>query len=292
VGIVTLQMRPGPLALGCPPTVEVPYYHGPIYDLVGGGVEVAATFHSLSRPGRLAIDNPLDEARFRRDMAGKPAILLASANRAGPSHAAHGARSGAPATHRAVLFSPHPEMGDLVRKYIALDGYVRHYLPIRGFDTLRDTLRHYRVTDAPSFRLVSNAVHELMTGARCTTAARSPVATHVAKTDLLTLCEQASMRLPPFGEGDEGDLLRDAAEGIRARMVAVAGRAAAAAKTVESGARLWSSYSHLVETITAHAQRPPASSPAQALMELDLGVALLECWTRVAEFDRAIAGRG
>jgi hypothetical protein len=30
-----------------------------------------------------------------------------------------------------------------VRKYIALDGYVRHFLPIRGFDTMRDTLRHY-----------------------------------------------------------------------------------------------------------------------------------------------------
>jgi hypothetical protein len=96
VGIVTLHMQPGPLALGCPPTVEVPYYHGPIYDLVGGGVEVAATFHSLSLPGRLAIDNPLDEALFRREMAGKPAILLASGDRAGRGQAEHGAGSGGP----------------------------------------------------------------------------------------------------------------------------------------------------------------------------------------------------
>jgi hypothetical protein len=292
VGIVTLQMRPGPLALGCPPTVEVPYYHGPIYDLVGAGVEVAATFHSLSLPGRLAIDNPLDEARFRRDMAGKPAILLASGDRAGRNQAAHDGASGGRTSHRAVLFSPHPEMGDLIRKYIALDGYVRHYLPIRGFGTLRDTLRHYRVNDAPSFRLVSNAVHDLMSDARCSTAARPPVATCVAETDLVTLCEHASMRLPPFDEGDEGDLLRDVAAGIRARMAAVSARAVAAAMTVKSNARLWQPYRHLVETITQHAQTPAASSPGQALMEFDLDVALLECWTRVAEFDRALAGQG
>ena len=76
-------------------------------------------------PARLAIDNPLDRERFERDMAGQ---------------ARDSARRGA--RGRAVLFSPHPEMGDLVRKYIALDGYVRHYLPIRGF---ADDARH----DAP-----------------------------------------------------------------------------------------------------------------------------------------------
>ena len=29
VGVTALEMRDGPLALGCPPTMEVPYYHGP-----------------------------------------------------------------------------------------------------------------------------------------------------------------------------------------------------------------------------------------------------------------------
>lgn len=292
VGIVTLQMQPGPLSVGCPPTVEVPYYHGPIYDLVGDGVEVAATFHSLSLPARLAIDNPLDEALFRRDMAGKPAILLASDNRAGRRHAAHGADSRGRVRHRAVLFSPHPEMGDLVRKYIALDGYVRHYLPIRGFGTLRDTLRHYRVTDAPSFRLIANALHDLMSDARSPAAARAPVANRVEETDLVTLCEDAAGRLPPFGDGEEGDLLQDVAGGIRTRMATASGRAAAAVKTAEHTARLWSSYAHLVQTISEHARTAPTASPAQALMELDLAVALLECWTRIAEFDRAIAERG
>ena len=44
---------------------------------------------------------------------------------------------------RAVLFSPHPEMGDLLRKWIALDGYVRKYLPIRGPKVMQETLRFY-----------------------------------------------------------------------------------------------------------------------------------------------------
>ena len=77
VGVTALEMRDGPLALGCPPTMEVPYYHGPIYDLLGPGIEVAATFRELTLSGGLAIDNPLDRDKFQRDMAGKPAILLA-----------------------------------------------------------------------------------------------------------------------------------------------------------------------------------------------------------------------
>ena len=39
-------------------------------------------------------------------------------------------------------------------------------LPIRGFGTMRDTLRHYRTTDAPSFRLVQNAIDALMVEGR------------------------------------------------------------------------------------------------------------------------------
>jgi hypothetical protein len=53
-------------------------------------------------------------------------------------------------------------MGDLVRKYIVLDGYVRHYLPIRGKRVMDETLAFYRATDAPSFRLFLNAARMLM----------------------------------------------------------------------------------------------------------------------------------
>src|SRR5207237_583914 len=189
VGVVTLEMRKGPLALGCPPTMEVPYYHGPIYDLVGPDIDVAATFGELALPGRLAIDNPLDRDKFERDMAGNAAILLATGNRG-----------------RAVLFSPHPEMGDLIRKYIALDGYVRHYLPIRGVGTMRDTLRHYRICDSPSFRLVQNAIDELMIMTPTSNAAAAPSAIAVASArgsgDRIALCRRGGGARMSAGEAD------------------------------------------------------------------------------------------
>jgi hypothetical protein len=272
VGIVTLALRPGPLAFGCPPTIEVPYYHGPIYDALGSGIGVAATFHALSLPGRLAIDNPLDEDRFLRDMAGKPAILTVAGDRG-----------------RAVLFSPHPEMGDLIRKYIALDGYVRHYLPIRGFGTMRDTLRHYRVADAPSFRLVLNAVHELMVHAR-SPGESAQRARRQPGDELAVLCRGAIAALPEFGPGEENDLLRDIAARISSRLEPAALRIAAVMKEAGKLARLMAAYEHLAAAIADHQTRTSDRTSTQQLMELDLAVALLECWTRVAEWDLALAG--
>ena len=271
VGVVTLRMNPGTLALGCPPTMEVPYYHGPIYDVLGSGIDVAATFHALSLPGRLAIDNPLDDARFRRDMAGKPAILLAS-----------GARG------RAVLFSPHPEMGDLIRKYIALDGYVRHYLPIRGFGTMRDTLLHYRVSDSPSFRLVLNAVHMLMSEpqTRCVSVKRDAAP---LDHDLAAVCRRAYETLPTLGSGEEEDLLRDVAAGIAARLDAAERRDRDVLPYLARLGALARSRAHLAQTMTAHFASASRRSATERLMETDLAVALLESSMRVAEMDLALA---
>ncbi len=283
VGVVAIAMREGPLALGCPPTMEVPYYHGPIYDLLGSGIGVAATFHALALPGRLAIDNPLDRDRFERDMAGKPAILTTAGDRG-----------------RAVLFSPHPEMGDLIRKYIALDGYVRRYLPIRGAGTMRDTLRHYRVTDAPSFRLVHNAIHELMTDARPVrrtmpedagrgerASGRAPVRDSVAD-ELPLLCRQALEALPDFGRSEEGELLRDIAAAIAKRMEPLCARMSTDMTQAGDPGSLRPSARHLASAIAGHVNVANRTL-AQQLMEADLGVALLECWTRAAEMDRALS---
>lgn len=165
-GVVSVALaQQHALAVGCPPTMEVPYYHGPIYDgpidrRAAPGLAVAAVFDRLVLPGRLAIDNPLDARRFELEMAGRPAVLEADGPRG-----------------RAVLFSPHPEMGDLVRKYTALDGYVRRYLGVRGHRTMVETLFAYRPLDAPAFRLVLNAVHHLAAApaSRATgTGSRSP----------------------------------------------------------------------------------------------------------------------
>ena len=276
VGVTALEMRDGPLALGCPPTMEVPYYHGPIYDVLGPGIEVAATFRELTLSGGLAIDNPLDRDRFQRDMAGRPAILLAAGDRG-----------------RAVLFSPHPEMGDLVRKYMALDGYVRHYLPIRGFGTMCDTLRHYRVSDSPSFRLVQNAIDALMTTARHVPgSAAAPGADRLtaADGDIVALCRFEAKALPDFGAGEEADLLRDVAARIRARIDATGARSAAALALAGEATGLRPCWRHLAATMTAHFGNAPARTAAQRLMELDLAVALVENWTRAAELDLAMAG--
>jgi hypothetical protein len=277
VGIVTIAMHAGPLALGCAPTMEVPYYHGPIYDVLGSGIDVAATFHSLALPGRLAIDNPLDRERFDREMAGKPAILAADGDRG-----------------RAILFSPHPEMGDLIRKYIALDGYVRHYLPIRGIGTMRDTLRHYRVADAPSFRLVLNAVHELMMRARFArpAAKAEPDRAHAAERfaeDLPLLCRKALAALPDFGGGDEGDLLRDIAARIAVELESSSARAAAVMTHATDLDGLHPSWRHLTSAIAGHPEDADRT-PAQQLLEVELMVSLLACWTRVAEMDVALSG--
>jgi hypothetical protein len=287
VGVVTLEMRKGPLALGCPPTMEVPYYHGPIYDLVGPGIDVAATFRELALPGRLAIDNPLDRDKFERDMAGNAAILLATGNRG-----------------RAVLFSPHPEMGDLIRKYIALDGYVRRYLPIRGYGTMRDTLRHYRVCDSPSFRLVQNAIDELMSPKpeaktskpKAKTVPSSAQALVSAagdndNADVLALCRRQVDALPPFGAGEEGDLLRDVAARAAAGVDRVSMSVVRAMSRIGELPALRASWSHLAATMTERLDTSTERSPVQQLMELELSVGLVECWTRVADLDLALAGR-
>jgi hypothetical protein len=274
VGVVTIALAPGPLARGCAPTMEVPYYHGPIYDRLGDGVEIAATFDALSLSARLAIDNPLDAALFAREMKGKPAILVAEGKRG-----------------RAVLFSPHPEMGDLVRRYIALDGYVRHYLPIRGAATMRDTLQHYRVADAPSFRLVLNAVHLLCDARIARAAAYEHDPSRAASDDAvepMQTCRRWLQALPESGNDEYADLLGDVATGIATRLARIAPRVSALHDFTGAGRSLGPCWRQLASTLAEHAGAADATI-AQRLMEADLAVALIECWARVAEMDRALA---
>lgn len=143
-GVVSIRLTPGPLTLGCAPAIEMPYYHGPIFDVVGEPCVVHGRFESLSLEARIPIDNPLDDARFRSDLAGRPAILQAAGRRG-----------------RAVLFSAHPEMGDIVRKWVAFGSYVERYLKVRGQAVMEQTLDYYSPNDAPSFRLIHNAIQEL-----------------------------------------------------------------------------------------------------------------------------------
>jgi hypothetical protein len=272
VGIVAIALRPGPLALGCPPTMDVPYYHGPIYDALGDGIDAAATFHALALPARLAIDNPLDRESFDRNLKGAPAILAVAGVRG-----------------RAVLFSPHPEMGDLVRKYIALDGYVRHYLPIRGFGTMRDTLRHYRVTDAPSFRLVQNAI-DALTFEDQVEESRAEDQGHGASADLPALCRHALAQVPQLGDRDEDVLQREVIAGIATRLEAASMELASTLRIGPAPGCLQRAWNHVGSSISERWSADAGRTSVQQLMELDLAVSITECWTRAVAFDRALMG--
>lgn len=271
VGVVDLKLAPGPLRAGCPPTIEVPYYHGPIYSEIGENVDVLASFANLVLPGSVAIDNPLDHDRFARDMAGRPAILRADGPRG-----------------RAILFSPHPEMGDLLRKYIALDGYVRRYLPVRGFDTLRDTMRHYRISDAPSFRLLSNAVDWLSEDVPAAPEADAgPVPPSAA--DLARTLELRLSKLPAAGDADMAQLVQFLASDLRERLDDGARRVEAAARGATSFATAWT---HLRDAALARAEQAAPMPAAQELMEAELAAALMQGFARAAECDRLLGEAG
>lgn len=265
VGLVNVSLAPGRLSLGLPPTLEIPYYHGPLYDELGEGIEVLGRFRDLVMAGRIGIDNPLDDDKFTRTMAGQPAILKAEGPRG-----------------RAVLFSPHPEMGDLLRKYTALDGYARHYLPIRGLPVLRDTMRHYRTTDSPSFRLVLNAIHDL-TADQAMVAPIAPTrqADGIAAGTIAAKLLRRLDRLPAV-DAELQELVADMVARLRARVEQAAPRADACAKDA-----VWS---HLAGAMDRNASTNAATPLAQDLMEIELAAGLMEVWARVNELEPAKAG--
>ena len=177
---------------------------------------------------------------------------------------------------------------------MALDGYVRHYLPIRGFGTMRDTLRHYRVSDSPSFRLVQNAIDELMTDAP---DARAPAPAIAGPTAMTPRMSTSSRSAGPKRRRCRisGQARKPTCSAMSPR---VSGRASMRpargpprrSRMPEKGRRSRPCWRHLAATMTAHFGAAPARTAAQRLMELDLAVALVENWTRAAELDLAMAG--
>jgi hypothetical protein len=139
-GLLNVRLDDAALRRDLPESMELAYYHGPVYERGHRRARASATFESHIMSTRLFIDNPLDADRYDRVMRDRVAILSSLAP-----------------DGRVVGFSPHPEMGEFLRKAMALDGYVRKYLPIRGRKTMDETLRFYAREDCLSFRLVLNA---------------------------------------------------------------------------------------------------------------------------------------
>lgn len=137
--MISLSVTDPVLGHDLPEAIEMPYYHGPAYSTQERRAVTLGLFRDHICPSRLFIDNPLDARGFDAILRQTPAIL-ASEDR------------------RVIAFSPHPEMGEFVRKGIALGGYIAHYLPIRGTKVMDETLRFYAKEDSPGFRLIGNAI--------------------------------------------------------------------------------------------------------------------------------------
>jgi hypothetical protein len=280
VGIVSLRLGPDSVAFGCPPTVEMPYYHGPVFAELDRAVSAAGSFDRLVMPGHLFIANPLDDAFFRREMQGHTAIVRAESRRG-----------------RAVLFSANPEMGDLVRKYIALDGYVPRYLPIRGEAAMLDTMRHYRPLDPPSWRLILNAIHSLMlrfkppgvAPAHSTPTPDLPPEpsarlTSVLDTGLQQVASPEDTKLHAIVEVIRDDL-RARAELLAGRIELVETALSAFGPPAPGIRYLWAGCEEAALRAIAEGtkiDRPPS----ERLAEFETALVLAEAWCRLAECER------
>jgi hypothetical protein len=278
VGIVSLRLDADSIGFGCPPTLEMPYYHGPVFAELDRAVSAAASFDRLVMPGHLFVSNPLDDGFFRREMAGHTAIIRAETRRG-----------------RAVLFSANPEMGDLIRKYIALDGYVAHYLPIRGAATMADTLRHYRPLDAPSWRLILNAIHSLMLrfeppGAMPAMAV--PTQPAEPRVRLTAALDSALRRMNIADDLPLGPLVGMVRDDLRARIKPLGERlevvesAFSALDPPAPGIRyLWAGCEEAALTAIADGSKGE-QPPAEQLAEFETALVLAESWCRLAEGER------
>jgi hypothetical protein len=279
-----LRLGPDSIGFGCPPTLEMPYYHGPVFAELDRAVSPAASFDRLVMPGHLFVANPLDDVFFDREMAGHTAIIRAEARRG-----------------RAVLFSANPEMGDLIRKYTALDGYVAHYLPIRGEAAMADTMRHYRPFDPPSWRLILNAIHSLMLRFKspgAPPAAPMTVQPPEPELRLTAALDTALRRLELSGDAPLNTLIGMVRDDLLGRIEPLAGRlnvVETAFSALDPPAPvirfLWAGCEDAALTAIAdgaQTDRPPS----ERLAEFETALVLAEAWCRLAESERHFGRAG
>jgi hypothetical protein len=278
VGIVSVALGPDSISFGCPPTMEMPYLHGPVFSELDRAVSSAGSFDRLVMPGHLFVPNPLDDGLFRREMAGHCAILRAETRRG-----------------RAVLFSTNPEMGEIMRKYIAFDGYVAHYLPIRGEAAMADVLKHYRPLEAPPWRLILNAVHSLLLRTQppaAMPASPAPTQPPEPRVRLTAALDRALRRLALDDSaplrvlaGIVRDDLRERLTGLTDRLAAVEAAFSALDPPAPGIRFLWAACeAAALEAVTAAAKKEQALS--ERLAELETALTLAEGWCRLAEAER------
>lgn len=275
VGITTCRIADGPLRRGLPPTLEIPYFHGPAFDEIGDNCRALGHFRDLVTSGRLFIDNPLTPETFATQMQERIAILSAEGPRG-----------------RAILFSPHPEMGDLLAKYMLMESYIPHYLPIRGAQVMQETLTAARADELRAFLLILNAMEMMADGARAVTAGATPVeisqaAGAAAKLDALAGAWRARSKLLMPSEGGMGELERFVLAGLEMRLPMAVERLGAVlgdlARAGHDGPRLAASFAAIADDALASWQAPTKRRPAELLLELELALLLIEAWASQGE---------
>jgi hypothetical protein len=235
-------------------------------------------------PGHLFVPNPLDTGFFQSEMAGQTAIIRAETRRG-----------------RAVLFAANPEMGDLIRKYIALDGYVAHYLPIRGEAAMTDTLRHYRPLDPPCWRLILNAIHSLMLRFEppsAMPASPMPAQPPEPRLRLTASIDGALRRLKLADDMPLRSLIGTVRDDLRARVrilterLEVVEAAFSALDPPAPGIRyLWAGCEDAALTAVADAAKSDRPI-AERLAEFETALVLAEAWCRLAEAERHFGRTG
>ena len=280
VGITTCRIADGPLRRGLPPTLEIPYFHGPAFDEIGGNCIPLGHFRDLVTSGRLFIDNPLTPETFAAQMQERIAILSAEGPRG-----------------RAILFSPHPEMGELLAKYMLLESYIPQYLPIRGAQVMQETLTAARPEESRSFLLILNAIEMMASGARAATAAATPPEIAQAKVSgaqldaLARAWRERSKLLVPSNDG-MGDLERFVLGGLERRLLPAVERLSPVLDRLASaghdGPRLAASFAAIAGDAIASWQAPAERRPAELLLELELALLLIEAWATQGELHNLI----
>lgn len=280
VGLTTCRIADGPLRRGLPPTLEIPYFHGPAFDEIGGNCAPLGHFRDLVTSGRLFIDNPLTPETFAAHMQERIAILSAEGPRG-----------------RAILFSPHPEMGDLLAKYMLLESYIPHYLPIRGAQVMQETLTAARPDESRAFLLILNALEMMGSGARAATAATTPpeksqAASAGAKLEALANAWRARSKLLAPSDGGMGDLERFVLAGLERRLPKAIERLSPVldrlATAGHDGPRLAASFAAITGDAIASWQAPAKRRPAELLLELELALLLIEAWAIQGELHNLI----
>ena len=265
VGVLTCSILDERLGLGLPPTLEIAYFHGPVWDELGEATEPLMEFGDYYGHGRLFINNPLSREIFERDMQGRVAAL-----------STYGRRG------RSILFSPHPEMGDLLRKYMALETYIPHYQALRGDLVMRETLATFRPDESRSFLLILNAIEEL---SRERSAFARPDKTHIATCDTQSLLAEWMARADAFepSANDTGRLETELLESFKIKFV----------HALSELGRHWNDAKpdlkdmgrRLIADITQSLARKTGQRPAEILLELELACLILDGWSQVAAAD-------